>query len=146
MPLREYTCDQGHITEELFFRGEKHPDTMACAHCENKATLIMSAMAKTAGRWGDSLGGVNGHYDAGLGCTYQNHQEKDRILRERGLVPLEDLGGDQFFDSVVDAQVQADAKMDADIATYKQAVKDLGSKEEAVQATWNAHDILHGDN
>lgn len=145
MPLREYKCSCGHVTEELFMIREEHPPALECESCGLQAQLIFSAVAKTAGRWGDSLGGVNGHYDAGLGVHIQNHQEKDRILRERGLVPLSDLGGDSFFDSAVDAQVQADAKMDADIATYKENLKSLGSKEEAVQATWNAKEILQGD-
>ena len=38
MPIYEYQCADGHITEEIF-RNYKAPSTMICQHCYNEDTF-----------------------------------------------------------------------------------------------------------
>lgn len=45
MPIREYRCDDGHITEHIALRKEEDVDKIECKICGKPAEKIMSLSA-----------------------------------------------------------------------------------------------------
>jgi hypothetical protein len=102
MPLIEFACSQGHVTEELFRGKDVVADTVVCA-CGGEAKRQLPRIARTPGRWGDSAAVWN----EGLGCMVNGAKDIDRICNERGLVPLADLPRDHM-DTTRHAQLERD--------------------------------------
>jgi len=95
MPIYEHRCPEGHITENLY---KNRPEIVSC-RCGKDAKIIPSLFARTPGLFGDcSMGGVNGHYDASLGASYKNSMERDALMKAKGVVHLDDVGGDSAID------------------------------------------------
>tara|TARA_R110000868_G_scaffold34998_4_gene125775 strand:+ start:4894 stop:5184 length:291 start_codon:yes stop_codon:yes gene_type:complete len=69
------------------------------------------------GHWGDcgiSGSAVTGHYDRGLGTTYHNYQEREKIMKARGLQEFDD----NTFDKHQSKQRTHVAKEDAYMKAY----------------------------
>jgi len=139
----EYTCKNGHITEELFFVGEKIKAWMKC-QCGKRAMKQIPLTAKMTHMWMGQCetNGVNGYYDAGLGCTVHSAHEADKIAKEKGLVRETDLGSHWWDDNMNKQKADAD-KHNATVKTYQDNIKKFdGNKEKAVQETFPAHEML----
>jgi hypothetical protein len=87
------------------------------------ALPIPSLIAQTSLRWGDNTGrfGVNGFYDRGLGATYHNTVERDQIMKRKGLVPLDEIGGDAELDRRIEKQKTDAKKAEVYTNTFTQA-------------------------
>ena len=118
MPLFEYECPDQHVTEVLL-RTQEIPPSMICS-CGQLASKIVSAPAWTPGRWGDQTGryGVNGHYDKSLGATYSTSMQRDRIMREKGLVSQEDLP-QHFIEDTMEKEAEQSQQHEANVKTRK---------------------------
>jgi hypothetical protein len=109
---------------------------------------MMSLPAKTSGKWGDQTGkwGVNGFYDRGLGATYYTSAEREKIARSKGLVPLEDVGGDSFIENRFSAERNIREQQDKILQDYKDKVKEYGgsiqAKVRAIEEVLPAKDCI----
>jgi len=102
--------------------------------------LHVYRIAKTPGRWGDQTGkyGVNGYYDKGLGATYHSSMEREKIMKAKGLVSLEDYDQHMWEDEtekrVAKAQAQQDLSDRLDTARAKHGDDHGKVYEEAMPA------------
>ena len=141
MPLYEFHCNVcGHITEELFKVIEK-PATLLCEDCGHLAGPIMSVPAWQPNQYK----GAPEHYDVGLGCVVENSKHRDKICKERGIVPVDINFGKHYLDDMAEADA---ARQDAEIAEtvrYNDNLKkNDGDRQKASADTWTADDILSG--
>ena len=119
MPIFEHRCTVCQRVTEDLYRGSC-PETITCK-CGGLAKKKLSLSAKTPGRWGDAgLGGssVTGVYDRGLGATYHNSMERDRLIEQRGVVPLSDVGGDYAMEDWIEKRKTQDKATDAYNSTF----------------------------
>ena len=132
MPIYEYRCHNNHITERLF-KMDARPETVACSHCSNVASSIVSLIAFTPLRYGDCTGkyGVDGFHDRGLGATYHNSMERDAIMKQKGLISWEEAGGDAAYDRYKTTQIATARGQDAYLATFDTVVADGGHIKKA---------------
>ncbi len=114
MPMMLYTCSGcDRSFEELV--PHPAPDAIDCIMCGVEAPrLHVYRIAKTPGRWGDQTGkyGVNGYYDKGLGATYHSSMEREKIMKAKGLVSLEDYDQHMWEDETEKRVAQAQAQQD----------------------------------
>ena len=91
MPIYEYVCKHNHVTDELF--KYPPPDSVKCAvnKCRCNSHRRVSMPAKTSALWGDSVFGINGTFNRGLGTHITSRKQEDAICKERGLVREADL-------------------------------------------------------
>lgn len=127
MPLREGRCAAcGYVEEHLVGVNEALP---AC-RCGGALRPLVSAWARTPGRWGDTNGGWN----AGLGCYVENDVHRERICKERGLVMLDDIGS-STADSMLDRRRREDEAVDKYTETFdKHKADGAGFYQAAVAA------------
>jgi len=139
-----YTCKKQ--TDRLCKFENK--DEQTCRDCDSPLRSLVSAPAKTAGKWGDQTGkwGVNGCFDRGLGATYYTSAERERIAKSKGLVPLEDVGGDSFIEKRMSAELNIKAEQDKILQSYKDKVAEYGgsiqAKVRAIEEVLPAKDCL----
>lgn len=134
MPLYQSECVScGRRDEHLLRVGEPLP------HCScpsaSPQRLVISTIAFTPGRWGDS----HGYYSAALGKYIQNDSHRDRLCKEMNVVPLSDFG-DARADSVYDARVREDKALDRYMATYDKALSEGAATIHAIEAAKEASD------
>jgi hypothetical protein len=147
MPIHDYACLDCNKIEEKFIKMSQVNDTFDCS-CGKPMKRLMSAPAKTAGKWGDQTGkwGVNGCFDRGLGATYYTSAEREKIARSKGLVPLEDVGGDSFVENRMSAELNIKAEQDKILQSYKDKVAEYGgsvqAKVRAIEEVLPAKDCL----
>lgn len=140
MPMMLYTCSGcDRSFEELV--PHPAPDAIDCIMCGVEAPrLHVYRIAKTPGRWGDQTGkyGVNGYYDKGLGATYHSSMEREKIMKAKGLVSLEDYDPHMWEDEtekrVAKAQAQQDLSDRLDTARAKHGDDHGKVYEEAMPA------------
>ena len=120
-----------------------HPP-MVCSICGNDLRKMVTAPAHTPLRWGDCTGkyGVNGFYDKGLGATYYNSQQRERIMKLKGLVSTEDLPSDYIESRLSKQSDETKAVRDAAKAYTDNIKKYDGDKMKAIEKTFPAHDCL----
>ena len=128
MPLRDFKCPKGHVTERLLKMSDDRTQ-VDCQSCSQTAYLMVSLIASTSLRWGDCTGkfGVNGHYDRGLGATYHNSMEREALMKAKGLVTWEEAGGDASYDSYKQNHLEKQLGADAYLETFDEAVADGAS-------------------
>lgn len=150
MPIHDYICLECEKVEEKFVKMSQVGDDMPCSTCSKIMKKMISAPAKTSGRWGDQTGkwGVNGFYDRGLGATYYTSAERDKIARSKGLVPLEDVGGDSFIENRMAAELSIKSQQDKILQDYKDKVAQYGGTKQAqvraIEEILPAKDCLGG--
>lgn len=115
---------------------------MVCSICGNDLRKMVTAPARTPNRWGDTLGGVNGFYDRGLGASYQNSVEREKIMKQRGLISTEDLPDDYVESRLSSASEETKAVREATKAYTDNIKKYDGDKMKAIEKTFPAHDCL----
>lgn len=148
MPIHDYACFDCEKIEEKFIKMSQVNDVMSCSICGKEMKRMMSLPAKTAGKWGDQTGkwGVNGFYDRGLGATYYTSAEREKIARAKGLVPLEDVGGDSFVENRFAAERSIREQQDKILQEYKNKVSEYGgsiqAKVRAIEEVLPAKDCI----
>lgn len=139
MPIYEYSCEDHGITMDLI--KWPPPQIGICASCGGSTKLIPSLPARTSARWGDG-GNINGTFDPGLGVRYHNTMEKEKIMRQKGLVSLEDMP-QHFIEDRMESDQAENAKIDAFTQRWHQAtVETGGDKIKALEIAVPAHEAL----
>lgn len=134
MPIKEAACYECKTVEDLLVRmSEVSNPPPSCPVCSGSRSYLVSAPQKTAGKWGDQTGkfGVNGFYDRGLGATYYNNDQRDRIAKAKGLIPLDAVGGDAFVEKRMTAEMNIKAEQDKILQSYKDKVEQYGGSQQA---------------
>lgn len=101
MPLAVYRCFSCKKSQEILHRGAR-PVNHVCPGCDGIMDLDLPATlrpARTSCSWGDS----KGYYDRGLGTYIENAQMRDRICKERNLIPESELSCGAQESSIHDA-------------------------------------------
>lgn len=145
MPIFDYTCSNGHTTEELFFSDEEIPVIISCEMCNEKAHKQMVLIARMADQWNDHPHGVNGTYNRGLGQVIYNERHRQQVMKARGLVDMRDFNNEHMIeDHIVDAKQKKQEK-DKFYDTYKDALKKHdGDHERAQVEVMPAKECLSG--
>lgn len=147
MPIYEYGCNECTARAEDLFRVDEAPAAMPCPRCSTgELRRLVSLPAHTPGRWGDQTGrhGVNGVYDRGLGARYHTSMERERLCKERGLVPLSDLG-DDWWQNQTDKQLADKAREEGLAESLLTTSARLGGDmSRAIAEVMPARDILAG--
>ena len=86
MPLREYVCPNGHVTDELF-DGE-YPKSIRCECGERAAYRIAPVTFKLDFRYG---------WDAGAGKYFDSARQRDTFLDKNNLTKNPDGAYDQPY-------------------------------------------------
>ena len=121
MPLFDYMCQCGAVTEEYIRPGEQRPLVLSCEQCQGTAHLVTAiCIARTAGRWGDS----KAEYIPALGGHIANSMEFDKACEEKGLVPFDDVGRANV-QSVMDKNRRGQETAEGLIAEVEQRAHDL---------------------
>jgi len=147
MPMYDFICYTCKKQTDRLCKFE-NKDEQTCRDCDSPLRPLVSAPAKTAGKWGDQTGkwGVNGCFDRGLGATYYTSAERERIAKSKGLVPLEDVGGDSFIEKRMSAELNIKAEQDKILQSYKDKVAEYGgsiqAKVRAIEEVLPAKDCL----
>lgn len=132
MPLRDTICLKCNTIKEVLVKMNALPDTCECG---TQKIFALPLIARTSARWGDSGTGaasnVNGTYDRGLGATYHNSMEREAIMKAKGLISLEDVGGDNFVSDRFASEIKIKAEQDAILESYHTKVADYGGTEQA---------------
>jgi len=90
MPLHEFKCPCGHVTEDLFKVNEK-PDFIPCEECGEQADSILSMPAWMPPQF-KGVQGNHGRYNIpALGGALANTKEYDQAMEDRGLVRYDDV-------------------------------------------------------
>jgi hypothetical protein len=104
----------------------------ACPTCGGERRILFSLVAKTPLRWGDSQApSVNGFFDRGLGASYHTSMEREKIARSKGLIPLEDVGGDNFVEARLSQEKSIKDEQDRILRAYKDKVETYGGSKAA---------------
>lgn len=143
MPIFDYECSAPHRVEHFFKAGSEIPSTMECPFCGQQALKQLSMPSHTPGRWGDQTGkyGVNGFHDRGLGATYHNSMERERLMDQKGLVDAGSFGK-HALDDGVERHIQADKQHTKDIERYKQNLRNAkGEKGQALAETFSVKEM-----
>jgi putative FmdB family regulatory protein len=149
MPIYDYMCYTCKKQTDRLVKFE-NKDIQYCSVCDDRLKTLVSAPAKTAMKWGVSgmraASNVNGVFDRGLGATYYNSMEREKIAKSKGLVPLEDVGGDSFIDNRMAAELNIKAQQDKILADYLGKVEEYGgsiqAKVRAIEEILPAKDCL----
>jgi putative FmdB family regulatory protein len=125
MPLYEYKCQKCNRKYEQLYSVRDAPRIDECA-CGGKAYRMVSLIARTPNRWGDT----NGYYDPGLGSYVANSQERDKKMKELGVVPLADYGT-HYIDDRLDKEDQQMIQQEKDSQEVKRLEGEGVSRGEA---------------
>lgn len=148
MPLVEYETETGERIEELFRAGEEIPAELESSRGRIARRVEVSAVARTASRWGDTPGSGR-RFDRGLGCWVESDKHAAEIAKSQGCVSLREFGDETEIRNAFERGRSARAaKKGAELqeqAEYRSNLQRLGSAEAAVTETWSARRILSGD-
>lgn len=147
MPIYDFICYTCKKQTDRLCKYE-NKDAQTCNDCDSPLRSLVSAPAKTSGKWGDQTGkfGVNGYYDRGLGATYYNNDQREKIAKSKGLIPLDAVGGDSFVEKRMSAELNIKAEQDKILQSYKDKVSEYGgslqAKVRAIEEVLPAKDCL----
>jgi hypothetical protein len=133
MPIYEYKCYTCKTQTDRLVKWEKK-DTQYCSVCDDRLKPLVTAPARTAGRWGDTGGG----FDVSLGRHFNSSMEKEKYLKQNGLIASSDLvGGKNFIDDQVHKQIVETENHIKDTEDYTRIMKETGSIEKALAETFS---------
>lgn len=132
MPIYEYMCYTCRVQSDRLVKFE-NKDIQYCSVCDDRLKSLVTAPARTAGRWGDTGGG----YDKSLGKHFNNSMEKEKWIKDNGLVSSSDIGGKGAVDDLVHKQIVDTDNHIKDVATYEYIKKETGSVERALAETYS---------
>jgi len=136
MPMYEYKCKACERRMQDLYKVSEAPYVLECM-CGGVAERVVSLIARTANQWGDS----HGYFDRGLGTYVENAQHRDRIMKKRGLVSLQDYDKHHGEDRLEARQAEFD-QHERDMRDYKQ-YRELGRTQgEAMAEVFHADRIL----
>tara|TARA_R100001594_G_scaffold25476_2_gene49752 strand:+ start:3740 stop:4138 length:399 start_codon:yes stop_codon:yes gene_type:complete len=132
MPVYDFKCKKCERQEEIC-RSFHEEDDVICDSCGSVMSQCVTLWAKTPGRWGDSMG----YYDRGLGMHVDNYVHRDKIMKEKNLVPVSDQEHQEYSHSVYSEQKQHNKE----VATFTETLKKTGDSAKAAAAAFPCNDI-----
>ena len=135
MPLKDSFCSNCNKIEELLVKMDCSAPPVCT--CGSERTFMISKPARTAGLWGDSSGG----YDFSLGRSFSGSREKEKYLRDNGLVAVSDLGSG-FLDQKVHEEIEAGDNHRRDVEVYGESLKKHNGDKGAAMADTFSVDVL----
>lgn len=84
MPLYDYRCSEGHVTEVLLAYTERASERRCI--CGRASSILVSMPARTSYGWGDTK--WDGFHDRALNVTFRDKAHRDREMQKRGLREL----------------------------------------------------------
>tara|TARA_R110000824_G_scaffold62094_5_gene164659 strand:- start:22619 stop:23089 length:471 start_codon:yes stop_codon:yes gene_type:complete len=138
MPLFDYACPDGHVEEHFISSSRKAPHQVPCNICIDEGPDVhwaikqVPSISRTANKWGDT----NGYYSPNLGAYVSNSQERDRIMRSKGLVDLRDMDK-HFFEDRMEKECSEYKEAEADSQEYKRRLADHGDAGRAAAETFS---------
>ena len=142
MPLVDYECtDCPHVIEDVvYLQSEEQAAQLDCPACDGVALKKFPLIARTAHSWGDT----NSYFDRGLGTVVRNRQHRERLCKEKGLVPLDDMPAHHWEDQTA-AKVKRVEKRQQLTDRYTAALKKHhGDKIKAIPEALPARECLSG--
>lgn len=131
MPIYEYQTEDGRIYEHIC-KYEDRPEALKMSDGSIAYRKDVVLIAKTNHSWGDSQWG---QYDPDLGCVIQNHAHREKVMKEKGVRPVEDFGG---VDRVIESY-----------ASYREKVKDWAADRDSHLDNFKEciikHDVVRDD-
>lgn len=132
MPLYDVVCLQCNKKEERLVKFIDK-DKQICRLCNVVMKTQVPLFARTPARFGDSAGG----YDISLGKHFNNSMEKEKWIKDNGLVSSSDIGGKGAVDDLVHKQIVDTDNHIKDVSTYEYIKKETGSVERALAETFS---------
>jgi len=126
MPVYDYMCYTCKKQSERLCKYE-NKDIQYCSTCDDRLKPLVTAPAKTPGRWGDTGGG----FDRSLGRHFNNSMEKEKYIRANGLVAASDLGGVSYLDNIVEKECAVHVQHEKDMEVFKDVVSKGGDLSKA---------------
>jgi hypothetical protein len=127
MPLYEFkVIDEngnatGEVIEELF----KHTDVPNIIRSSNGRFAVrkkFSIIAKPSAT-PESIYGVNGTFNRGLGQVVYSHKHYDQICQEKGLVPESQLSNKYAFEDLSEARLKFQENEDKELNRWEDTMK-----------------------
>lgn len=119
MPLFDFACGEcGNETEDLVRSDVR---TLRCPDCGAEMDRLVSMPARTGARWGDS----QGYFDRGLGTYVENSLHRERVMKEKGFVPVSDYPAGTV-ENYVHNQIEEKRKHERTVATFRDNLKKFG--------------------
>ena len=147
MPNYSYICYTCKVQSDRLYKWDNKHEQI-CEMCDSTLVALVTAPAKTSGRWGDNTGkhGVNGKYDRGLGATYYNSMDREALCKSKGLIPLEDVGSSHWVEDRMASDRSILDQQDKVLQTYNNKVAEYGGDErgkiKAIEEVFPAKDCL----
>ena len=138
MPLFDYVCPAGHSEEHFFFGGEPAPQQVPCNVCVYEGPDVhwakrqLPLISRTANRWGET----NGYYSPNLGAYVRNSQDRERIMKEKGLVDARDVG-EHYVEDRLEKECQEHIEHKKTVDEYKKNLAASGDKGKAMAQTFS---------
>jgi putative FmdB family regulatory protein len=136
MPVYDFMCYTCKKQTDRLCKYETK-DNQLCRDCNGILKPLLSAPAKTPGRWGDTGGG----FDRSLGRHFNNSMEKEKYIRANGLVAASDFGGVSFVDGIVEKEIAVHTQHEKDIAVFKDVVSSGGDLSKAYTETYSVDNL-----
>jgi len=136
MPIYDYSCQPCKKKVDVLIKWDLK-DTVRCSECGELMLRHIPLISKTAGRWGDTGGG----WDKSLGRHFNNSMEKEKYIKDNGLVSSSDIGGKGAVDDLVHKQIVDTDNHIKDVATYERIKKETGSVERALAETFSVDNM-----
>lgn len=127
MPLYEFkVIDEngnatGEVIEELF----KHTDVPNIIRSSNGRMAVrkkFSVIAKPSAT-PESIYGVNGTFNRGLGQVVYSHKHYDQICQEKGLIPESQLSNKHAFEDLSEARLKFQLNEDKELNRWEDTMK-----------------------
>jgi hypothetical protein len=127
MPLYEFkVIDEngnatGEVIEELF----KHTDVPNIIRSSNGRFAVrkkFSIIAKPSAT-PESIYGVNGTFNRGLGQVVYSHKHYDQICEQKGLIPESQLSNKYAFEDLSEARLKFQENEDKELNRWEDAMK-----------------------
>jgi putative FmdB family regulatory protein len=92
MPLYDFACEKGHVTEEFFTMKGPRPKTVKCGVCRMEAHRVYSAPVV--------VDDFPEHFNISVGEVVKNRAHMRRIQKERGLKDYDPVPGSPGYELV----------------------------------------------
>ena len=143
MPLFSYRCEDGHLTEELFFHGEEIKETIACECCGADSVKLMPLTANMNAMWQETCLQHNDYFSPSLGRNVSGRREEEKIMKAKGYVPESALP-QHFWEDEGRRRIAKAEEQNKYIDKYTAKLAEGKSKEEAVNETFTVDKCLDG--
>lgn len=131
MPIYDFQCYKCNRRTERMCSFEESQQ-QNCNECDSLMDRCFSPFSRTPGQWG----GDTGYYDRALGTYVENYKHRDKLMKEKGLIHMDD---DMIRDEK-EAELTAHAEHEKTVSRFNDEYKKTGSFAEATSKTFPHQD------